>query len=329
MIDVIYERGGKWQGVLKRWEFDVSIGEDDDFELRMPVDAAMAVDSTLAPAYGDRVFVPGTEFGGVVDAIAVDTEADEVTFTGRTWRGILSNKIIKPDSGQDYLTVSGALEECMRRVIARAGLEGAFEVSGASGVAVKSYKFARYVTVAEGLSALLETHNMCLGIEKAKGKCRLSAVPKATYSKGIDDNFVDYAMSKNIRPVNHLVCLGEGELKDRIVVHLYADASGNVSGSQTFTGVDEVEAVYDSNGQAADDLREDGIKKLKEYQEEAAAVELAPPEGVEPVIGDVVEASSVTIGLTASGKVCRMVLKAKYGDATPSMDYSVNTVKLR
>lgn len=329
MIDVIYERGGKWQGVLKHWELDVSVGEDDDFELRMPVDAAVAVDSTLAPAYGDYVFVPGAEFGGVVDAIAIDTEADEVAFTGRAWRGILSNKVVKPDAGQDYLTVSGALEECMRRVITRAGLDGVFEVSGASGVAVKPYKFARYVTVAEGLSALLETHGMCLGIEKAKGKCRLSAVPKATYSKGIDDNFVDYAMSKNIRPVNHLVCLGEGELKDRVVVHLYADASGNVSGSQTFTGVDEVEAVYDSNGQAADDLREDGTKKLKEYQDEAVAVELAPPEGVEPVIGDVVEASSVTVGLTASGKVCRIVLKAKYGDATPSMDYSVNTVKLR
>lgn len=329
MIDVIYERDGKWQGVLKHWELDASVGEDDDFELRMPVDMAMAVDSTLAPAYGDYVFVPGTEFGGVVDAIAVDTEADEITFTGRTWRGIMSNKVVKPDAGQDYLTVSGTLEECMRRVITRAGLDGAFEVSGASGVVVESYKFARYVTVTEGLSALLEAHGMCLGIEKAKGKCRLSAAPKAMYSKGIDDNFVDYAMSKNIRPVNHLVCLGEGELKDRVVVHLYADASGNVSGSQTFTGVDEVEVVYDSNGQAADDLREDGTKKLKEYQEEAVAVELAPPEGVEPVIGDVVEASSVTVGLTASGKVCRIVLKAKYGDATPSMDYSVNTVKLR
>lgn len=329
MIDVIYERGGKWQGVLKHWELDASIGEDDDFELRMPIDAAMAVDSTLAPAYGDRVLVPGTEFGGIVDTIAVDTEADEIAFTGRTWRGILSNKVVKPDAGQDYLTVSGTLEECMRRVITRAGLDGAFEVSSASGVTVKSYTFARYVTVTEGLSALLDAHGMCLRIEKAKGKCRLSAVPKATYSKGIDDNFVDYAMSKNIRPVNHLVCLGEGELKDRVVVHLYADASGNVSGSQTFTGVDEVEAVYDSNGQTADDLREDGTKKLKEYQEEAVAVELAPPEGVEPVIGDVVEASSVTVGFTASGKVCRMVLKAKYGDAAPSMDYSINSVKLR
>lgn len=329
MIDVIYERGGKWQGVLKHWELDASIGEDDDFELRMPVDAAMAVDSTLAPAYGDRVFVPGTEFGGIVDAIAVDTEADEIAFTGRTWRGVLSNKVVKPDTGQDYLTVSGTVEECMRVVITRAGLDGVFEVSGDSGATVKSHTFARYVTVTEGLSTLLDAHGMCLRIEKAKGKCRLSAVPKATYSKGIDDNFVDYAMSKNIRPVNHLVCLGEGELKDRVVVHLYADASGNVSGSQTFTGVDEVEAVYDSNGQAADDLREDGAKKLKEYQEDAVAVELAPPEGVEPVIGDVVEASSVTVGLTASGKVCRIVMKAKYGDATPSMDYSINTVKLR
>lgn len=327
-MDVIYERNGKWQGVLKRWSLDISIGEDDDFELTMPIDASIGVDGSRVPWYGDYVFIPRTEYGGVVDTVSIDTEAGEIAFSGRTWRGILSNKVIKPDAGHDYLTVSGSIEECMYAVISRAGLEGAFTVAGSSGVNVKSYKFARYVNATEGLTALLDAHGLCLRIEKRQSACVLSAVPKAVYSDGVDDNFIDYAMTSGRRPVNHLVCLGEGELKDRVVVHLYADANGNVSETKTFTGVDEVEVVYDSNNKDAAGLREDGTKKLLEYQQDAVAVDLALSDEMRPTIGDEISTSSVAIGITATAKICRIVIKLDYG-GQPSVDYTVGSVKLR
>jgi hypothetical protein len=39
-------------------------------------------------------------------------------------------------------------------------------------------------------------------------------------------------MTLNNSGVNHLICLGSGELQNRIVVHLYVDADGNISQTQ-------------------------------------------------------------------------------------------------
>ena len=47
-----------------------------------------------------------TEYGGRIDGVCVDTGKETVTYSGRTWQGILSKKIVCPDDGQDYLVLS-------------------------------------------------------------------------------------------------------------------------------------------------------------------------------------------------------------------------------
>lgn len=327
---MICERDGEWLGVLKCWSIDFDAGDTDEFTLSMPSSSTVAVDGTRAPWYGDFVLAPGTEVGGIVDEVTVDTTGDSPTlkFTGRTWRGILATRIIRPDKGQDYLTISGTAEECVASILARQGLDGVFAVSGSSGVKIEKYQFARYVDSHTGLTSMLASVGLRMGVSKAKGKCSIECVPVKSIDKGVDENFVTYVMSLNKRPVNHLVCLGEGELKDRVVVDLYADADGKVSTTQTFTGIDEVSDVYDSNNEDEAGITEAGTEKLADMQADATSVKLTLPDDLDASLGDIVECRSVELGLTASSEIATIIVKMDHTD-TVEKEYSVGSVRLR
>ena len=100
-----------------------------------------------------------------------------------------------------------------------------------------------------------------------EGKVHLSAVPLVDYSQDEewDSDQMNFQISSNERPVNHLICLGKGDLSERMVRHLYMDARGNISETQTFFGVDEVTETYDySNVESEEELITGGTQRLQE-----------------------------------------------------------------
>ena len=101
------------------------------------------------------------------------------------------------------------------------------------------------------------------------GWVQVQAVPIADYSKEYEfseDNNMHFTMDENKRGVNHLICLGKGELQNRIVAHLYTDQNGNIGRVQYYKGNDEIAEVYDSSGSEMDDLIKNGTKKLEEVK---------------------------------------------------------------
>lgn len=79
------------------------------------------------------------------------------------------------------------------------------------------------------------------------GYVQVRAVPIVDYSSEYEfsnDQNMNFTMDDNKRGVNHLVCLGKGELKDRLVIHLYVDEKGNVGQTQYYRGIDEIEETY-------------------------------------------------------------------------------------
>ena len=90
--------------------------EENDFEL--VVSGASTIDA------GAYIYVDGSECGGVVDAMEDQLTAgvSTLTYSGRTWHGVLANKILEPDRGRDYLTVSGTASTVIGSLISRVGL---------------------------------------------------------------------------------------------------------------------------------------------------------------------------------------------------------------
>ena len=59
--------------------------------------------------FGNLVYVPDTEYGGIIEDVLTDTSLDYVELKGYTWRGRMEMKVIEPPSGSDYRVVSLSL----------------------------------------------------------------------------------------------------------------------------------------------------------------------------------------------------------------------------
>ena len=105
---VIYD-----QGTLNVYDYDCSFGEkENNFQIKAPMGATELKENQV-------VYIMNTEYGGVIDAIEVDTTNRYMIYTGRTWHGILENKILYPLPGHDYFYVNGDANEVLRELLER------------------------------------------------------------------------------------------------------------------------------------------------------------------------------------------------------------------
>ena len=225
-MDLIYaDETRKDIGVLNSYELDMAYGKDEN-------DFTCSVDrNDHCCSVGFFIYAEGTEYGGIVDRIKVDTEKDAITYSGRTWHGVLESKVICPDPGEDYLILSGESNEVLQAVFDHIGLSGLFIASDVdTEVEISNYQFERYVPAYTGIKKMLKANGMKLQLSWENGMVKASAEPIYDYSQ--DDEFdtsqVDFTIEKNYRPVNHIICLGQGNLRDRAVIHIYTDENGGV-----------------------------------------------------------------------------------------------------
>lgn len=309
-MDLIYTNPSKQDvGVMKAYSFDLAFGSDEnDFELK--VDA-----SNHCCEAGCLVYIAGTEYGGMIDAVSSDTETGEVAYTGRTWHGILNSKVICPDDGQDYLTLSGDANSVIDDLIYKLGLTSIFEAtSDESSLTISNYNMPRYITGYDGIVKMLKTVNGKLTLLFDGQKIILSAVPVVDRTNDgiITSDVMSFQVKKTSKKINHLICLGQGELKDRTVVHLYADASGSISQTQTLTGADEYAAVYDyQSAESAQKLIEAGASRLAELQnQDNLSVSLNEAEYAFDV-GDVVGAVDTVTGISVSVPITKKIVSIR------------------
>lgn len=307
-------------------QIDVELGGDNDFLVTFPRSAWR---SDIAD--GSRLYIPGTEYGGIVRRIETDTAMDTIAAGGLTWRGMLAHKIIRPAPGADYATATGDVGTILGGYV-ETEFPGLFVGGGAAGVSVGGFQFARYCTLLDGLSAMLATVGYRLHIEYSEGapgvsgQAVVSAVPIVDYSQTVElseNAKLNYKAVKSRDGVNHLVCLGKGELAERVVVDLYTDAAGNISTVQTFTGAEEIAEVYDNSGAELEDLTEGGKQRLAEimsktsFSMDVAALDL---EGIE--IGDVIGGRDYLSGIYMTKPVTGKVYK--FDGSAETIEYSIS-----
>ena len=239
-MDLIYaDKTKKDIGVMMAYVLDMAYGYDENnFECTIDRDAHCC-------EKGYFLYVEGEEYGGIVDKIRVNTEADEIVYKGRTWHGVLENKVICPEDGQDYLILSGEANEVLQEIIDLIGLSDLFAASTEdSEIQIVSYQMNRYIYGYTGIKKMLKEFGAKLRIRWVNSMVELSALPIVDYSEDeeFDTSQVDFTVEKDFLPVNHLICLGQGDLADRAVIHLFTDENGGV---QDYATVDE--PVQDSD----------------------------------------------------------------------------------
>lgn len=316
-MDLIYMDEQKRDiGVMTNFNLDLAFGEDENnFEL------STATENNVCKS-GYYLYVEGTEYGGIVDQLQVDTASNSLTYSGRTWHGILASKIIQPDEGEDYLILSGDANQVLAGLVQRLGLGELFSASEEpSGLAIRNYKMSRYVDGYKGIRKMLQSVGGKLHITFRQGYAMLSALPAVDYSQNeeFDSSQISFAIKKNFRPTNHLICLGAGELAERTVIHLYADRNGNISHDQTFFGMDEVCEVYDYGNAESDEELEQGGRDVLEGAWNSDSVKINFTNGSSAYdIGDVVGAKENVTGISVSQRIIKTIVTVKNDRATIS-----------
>ena len=291
--------------------------EENDFELVMS--GASTIDA------GAYIYVDGSECGGVVDAMEdqLTSGVSTLTYSGRTWHGVLANKILEPDRGKDYLTVSGTASTVIGSLISRVGLDGVFDAVDsptAGAQTIKQYQFDRYTDCYTGLRKMCEANGLKLRLAYASGRVNIWAEPVAHYGDSIDSDLIDFDASRTWRKPNHMIGLGKGELRNRIVSHWYADSKGNVTQTQTFKGLDEIAQVYDYSSAEADELAKNTKKKLQDLQSEGEVkVTVHEDSGIAFDVGDTVTARDNLTGITVNATISKKIVKVS--DGVLSVDY--------
>lgn len=310
-MDLIYTNEQREDlGVLFDYSFDLAFGSsENDFELK-----TSTANHVLKEGY--YVYMEGTEYGGVVDNIKVKTESKELIYEGRTYHGILESKVIEPDANTNYLVVSGEANAVLGQIIQRLALTDLFKAStDISDFTISNYQFNRYVAGYTGIKQMLNSVGAKLHITFEDGYVVLSALPIVDYSK--DDEFdtdqIKFDIEKYYNPINHLICLGKGELADRQIIHLYADAEGNISKEQTQFGLNERTEVYDySSVESLEELESSGIEKFKELQNDGK-VQMQLDASQEYDIDDIVGAREFITGITMSKPIVKKIVTINKG----------------
>ena len=309
-MDLIYtDRNGIDQGILLSYSLDMEIGGKEDFELKVPISNYFRIES------GSFIYVQNSDIFGRIEGIKVATKDHTITYSGRTIRGILDTKVIQPEAGQDYRIVSGTLEDILNSLVSEFAMSDLIEFKDEVGKTLTSYQIDRYVTMLDFIDKVLKDFAMCMEFDYAD-KMIVHIVQQVDYVDqaefGVNVN-VNFTIEQQNFLVNHLICLGKGELKNRQVVHLYRDDKGNVSQNQYYYGRYEVQQTYDyPSVESTEKLIMDGTKKLQDQTYQSIKVSL--PESMIANVGDIVGGTEEITGVKVRAPITQKIIKLTDGD---------------
>lgn len=293
--------------------------DENDFEL--------TIDDPDAPEIerGWYFWLDGSDVGGrIVDRrVSVAGGTSTTIWIGQSWTGMLAAKILQPDANQDYLTVSGKLPDILKNLLKRVGLDTVFTVDSSDASTLSNWMFQnpRYVDAYTGLRTLLASCGRRLDFKASGNKILLGIVPVQTIANTIDSDLVDFKAETNRRAVNHLIGLGSQDLKNRLVVNCFADAKGAVSDKQTFSGVDEVCAIYDYSNADYDALKSETKKHLQELQTGGSVeVTLSDEVGDGLRVDDKIVATDQASGVNVTAMVTKRIVKIDSGILTSTFE---------
>ena len=262
---------------------------------------------------GWYVAVPGTEYGGKVrnPSSVNEDKYHALKYTGVTWGGLLNEHTICPSGSNTHYQLKGEANHVIEQLISYLGLTDIFVADTSNSGITLNYE-ARFLPAFDALRTALFNAGAQLShvYDFQHRRCVLKAVAVdqkrgRTYVSDADNVTINY-----YTPVNHLICVGEGEMQERIVIHLYADKYGNISKTQTLFGVDEVDQLYNYTSADAETLEAEGRRTLAELQV-FKSVEVGIPSASSDIhnLDDIIRAIDTATGEQVRARVIKKILE--------------------
>lgn len=269
---------------------------------------------------GHRLYIPNTEWGGIVTSIQHSTQKGTVTLSGTTWRGILHGIVVEPEAGEAYVEFTGIDANEAIELALNNRYQSLIEVTSAvAGVNVTGQW--RYKTVAKCLNDTLGDFGLCLKViwSNVDNKIILSAEPVNTMSDDVElsqDYGIDFTSNEGCSYLfNRCIGLGKGELQNRTVVDVYY-SNGEFYSDQPVGWVadDERTLIYDyPSAETAEELWKGAKDRLEGYIPRKSITINQITTGITVELGDILGTRDRLTGMVGQSKVIRKILKITDG----------------
>lgn len=269
---------------------------------------------------GHMIYVPDTEWGGIVTNIVHSTREGTVKIEGTTWRGILHQVIVEPPSGQAYVVLSGVDANEAIRTAVNGRLPGLIAVDpGNAGVNVSARW--RYATVANALNNTFSDYDLRLDVvfDNVSGKVILSAKPVNELTDEVElsqDYGVDFTSSDG-RSItyNRCLALGSGELTERTVLSVYwKDGTYYTEKPSDWDDAEERTVILDyPNAEDQSDLIKSAKERLSEYVPVKSIDIDQITVDIDTQLGDIIGAKDRLTLMEGQSRVVRKILKISNG----------------
>lgn len=293
------------QGTLfNDYTLDFDTTDSMDYRLTVPQNQYSLIHAS------SFVYIPNTEYGGIIDTVTHNTGDNTLIVYGRNFRGILNSKIVTPSKNSDYVILTGGLADVLTDVLGDIELDALFKIDpGINWLTVTKYQVPRYCTFLYLLQLLAQKFGLHLRLtwSKSMHKVVISFTHGKDWTSTQLYSQLDMQTSVVRNRVNHLICLGKGELKNRVRVDLYANSTGEISRKQSLFGVAEYVDIYDyPNAQNTDDLIANGAQRFQELLN-VAQLELEVKDSGYAV-GDIVGGYDELFGLKTKATITNIVV---------------------
>ena len=310
--------------------FDCSLSlssqyQDNSFVLAMPIDEWKA----NPIAFGEWVFIPGTEYGGRVQRIR-NVAGEKVEVEGYGVRGWMSKWIIQPDlipdqwqpEGKDYLNINSedANNAIYMLAMGRLGFDH-FNVSDSvSGITVSGQY--RHQDVHYAINHLLATEDARMDIAyDDEAVADIEAVAVTDYSRDYDFS-QDYGAKltsdlDRASGYNSIVAYGKGDLSLREKTVWYWVSPSTTQTPPFLDLCDIREYFYDyGSAESLAMLNSEARKQLREVRDKATmSIDLTGIE-IELNLGDIVGARDYVTGLVFKDSIYSKILRIENGVTT-------------
>lgn len=233
-FELIYADGAFCeQGVIV--DFDVfeaelsleATEEDNDFRLSMPEKIWRGM--KISP--GEYIYIPSTQWGGIVNEIRHSGAEGTVDIYGTCWRGMLCRKTVCPPEGETHLDVAQTdANEMIAQLLGEWYSE--FFVASSQQSSIVCSGSVRYKNLLDSLEYLLSRSGSRLEINFDSGKVELSACPINDRSADMefsDEYEAGIVCTAGVQRANHIIALGRGQLLERTVVELWRLPDGSIT----------------------------------------------------------------------------------------------------
>lgn len=249
-------------GIIDTYEISVDLAGEKDFQIK-------TANYTLP--IGGFWYIQDTEYGGVIRGKRTQSQEEEATYTGKSWRGILHEHIVDVPDKNDSRFLQGNISTVVNNLLKEEGLDGLFiceqpDIDESVSAFIDLISITRGTTLYDAMWQIARSINFNYVFEYRNKKMHLTPILSEDYSDYMVYSSIGalaFDMQEQTGYVNHYIMTSVSETGQKRTIHLFTNGEGAIMPhAKTDTPIQDSDYILDTSQQVMF-----GVDEVAQYEE--------------------------------------------------------------